>query len=228
MEERLRGGFRQSGRTGLNVKFWRHKHFPWGVTVATIGAIALTPVVLKGLSFLGDDWQSLSNVGQAYGFLSVIFSGAALIGVAISLAYQAHQTNITNEEERRAAHRELVLMSINDPELLACWQPTQSPLPLTLARQLHFTHLIVTQWYADYLLKRVNDDATRVQLELHFRGERARDHWIDRAVGWREFAEATGEVRQIRFVDLMDEAYKNAVAAGPAIAASAYFAPEPG
>lgn len=209
------------------MEFWRNRHFAWGITVATIATVALTPIILKGLSSLGGDWQSLSNVGQAYGFLSVIFSGAALIGVAISLAYQAHQTNISNEEERRAAHRELALMSINDPELLVCWQPSQGPLPLALARQLHFTHLIVTQYYSDYLLKRVNDEATRVQLELHFRGERARDHWVDRSVGWREFAEATGDARQIRFVDLVDEAYENAVAAGPSIAASSYFAPDP-
>ncbi|MEV5873988.1 DUF6082 family protein [Streptomyces sp. NPDC052101] len=210
------------------MEFWRNRHFPWGIAVAAIAIIGLTPAILKGLSFLGDDWQSLSNVGQAYGFLSVIFSGAALIGVAVSLAYQAHQANISNEEERRAAHRELALMSINDPELLVCWQPSQSPLPLALARQLHFTHLIVTQYYSDYLLKRVNGEATRVQLEAHFRGERARDHWGDRSVGWREFAEASGEARQIRFVDLMDEAYEKAVAAGPAIAASSYFAPDPG
>ncbi|MEU2712642.1 DUF6082 family protein [Streptomyces sp. NPDC007205] len=209
------------------MEFWRNRHFAWGIAVATIATVALTPIILKGLSFLGGDWQSLSDVGQAYGFLSVIFSGAALIGVAISLTYQAHQTNISNEEERRAAHRELALMSINDPELLVCWQPSQSPLPLALARQLHFTHLIVTQYYSDYLLKRVNDEATRVQLELHFQGERARDHWVDRSAGWREFAEATGDARQIRFVDLMDEAYENAVAAGPSIAASSYFAPDP-
>jgi hypothetical protein len=213
---------------GRNVDFWQKKYFPWGVAVSTIATVALTPVILKGLSFLGEDWQSLSNVGQAYGFLSVIFSGAALIGVAVSLAYQAHQTNISNEEERRGAHRELALMSINDPELLVCWSPSQSPLPLNLARQLHFTHLIVSQYYSDYLLKRVNDEATRVQLELHFRGERARDHWVDRSIGWREFAEATGDARQIRFVDLMDEAYGNAVAAGPAIAASSYFATDRG
>lgn len=207
--------------------FWRNGRFIWGITIAAIATVALTPIILKGLSFLGGDWQSLGNVGQAYGFLSVIFSGAALIGVAMSLAYQAHQTNISNEEERRAAHRELALMSINDPELLVCWPPSQSPLPLTLARQLHFTHLIVTQYYSDYLLKRVNDEATRVQLELHFRGERARDHWVDRSVGWREFAEATGDARQIRFVDLMDEAYENAVVAGPATTASSYFAADP-
>lgn len=208
------------------MNFWQKRYFPWGVTIATVAVVALTPIVLEGLSFLGEDWQSLSNVGQAYGFLSVIFSGAALVGVAASLAYQAHQTTISNEEERRAAHRELALMSINDPELLVCWSPSQIPLPLGLARQLHFTHLIITQFYSDYLLKRVNDDATRVQLEQHFRGERAREHWVDRSMGWREFAEATGDARQIRFVDLMDEAYAHAVAAGPAIAASAYFAPD--
>jgi hypothetical protein len=207
------------------VNFWQRKYFPWGVTLATVATVALTPTALTGLSFLGEDWQTLSDVGQAYGFLSVIFSGAALVGVAASLAYQAHQTAITNEEERWAAHRELALTSISNPELLVCWPPSESPMSLSLAKQLHFTHLIITQYHSDYLLRRANDNATRVQLEQHFRGERAREHWVDRAVGWREFAEATGHARQIRFVDLMDEAYARAVAAGPATAASSYFAP---
>ncbi|MEU0189857.1 DUF6082 family protein [Streptomyces afghaniensis] len=205
---------------------WQNKHSRL-VIVATIASIPLTPLLLKGLSLLYGDWKSLSDISQAYGFLSVVFSGAALIGVAASITFQARQTSISNEEERRAALRELILTSINNPELLVCWQPSRSALPLTLARQLYFTHLIVIQWYSDYMLKRANDEATRVQLALHFKGERAREHWVDRAAGWREYAEASGDARQIRFVDLMDEAYENAVAAGPPIAASSYFAPSP-
>ncbi|MEV5901895.1 DUF6082 family protein [Streptomyces sp. NPDC052127] len=208
------------------MELWRRKSFLWATAFATIAVIALTPLALKGLSSFQEDWQTLSNVGQAYGFLSVIFSGAALIGVAASIAYQAHQTSIASEEERRAALRELILTSINNPELLVCWQPSRNALPLALTRQLYFTHLIVMQWYSDYLLKRVNDEATRVQLALHFKGERAREHWVDRSVNWREFAEATGDARQIRFVNLMDDEYENAVSAGPPIPASAYFAPD--
>lgn len=205
----------------------RNKYFPWLITFATIATITLTPLLLEALSFLGSDWQSLSNVGQAYGFLSVVFSGAALIGVAASISFQAHQTRISNEEERRAALRELLLASINDPDLLVCWQPSRNPLPPTLAKQLNFTHLIVMQWYSDYILRRMNDNAARVQLALHFRGERARDHWADRSASWRAFAEASGDERQIQFTNLMDEAYERAVTAGPPVAASSFFAPEP-
>lgn len=205
----------------------RSKYFSWVMALGAIAAIALTPPLLKGLSFLGGDWQALSNVSQAYSFLAVIFSGAALIAVAASLSFQAHQTRIANEVEQRAALRELTLASINDPELLVCWQLAQNPLPLTLTKQLNFTHLIVTQWHSDYLLRRMNDEAARVQLALHFRGERARDHWADRSVSWREFAAASKDARQIRFVDLMDAAYENAMAAGPPIAASSHLAPDP-
>jgi hypothetical protein len=208
------------------VALWRNIYSRL-VIVATIAAIPLTPPLLKLLALLNEDWKSLSDVSQAYGFLSVIFSGAALIGVATSIIFQAHQTKISNEEERRAALRELILTSINNPEFLVCWQPSRNALPLALARQLYFTHLIVTQWHSDYVLKRANDEAMRVQLALHFKGERAREHWVDRAAGWREYAEASKDARQIRFTDLMDEAYANSVAAGPPIAASSYFTSEP-
>lgn len=209
------------------MEFREKKYFPLLVAVAAIATIALTPPLLNLLSLIGGDWHSLSDVGQAYGFLSVIFSGAALIGVVVSLSFQAHQTKISNEEERRAALRELILTSINDPDLLVCWAPSGIPLSLALTKQLNFTHLIVMQWYSDYLLKRMNDKAARVQLALHFKGERAREHWADRSMNWREFAEASADEQQIRFVNLMDQEYENAVASGPPIAASAYFAPDP-
>lgn len=205
------------------MEIWRRKSILWITIVATLATIALTPLILKGASLLGGDWQKLSDVSQAFGFLSVIFSGAALIGVAASTAFQAHQTSIANEEERRAALRELLLTSINDPELLVCWQPSRSPMSLTLTKQLNFTHLIVMQWHSDYLLARANDKAMRVQLALHFQGERARDHWVDRSENWRKYAEAWGNERAIRFTDLMDEAYENAVTAGPSISAASYF-----
>ncbi|MFF5017131.1 DUF6082 family protein [Streptomyces sp. NPDC001165] len=194
-----------------------------GLAAVTILLILLTPIMLKFALPFEKDWQSLGNASQAYSGLSVIFSGAALLGVAASLLYQAKQTGITNEEAQREAYRQLLLTTLEHPEFMTCWAPPISPRSASTARKLIFTHLIITQWHTEYLLGRANDAAMRSLLERHFQGELAREHWVDRSTLWREFAEAGGNARAIKFADLMDEAYERAMISGPPVLSSAYF-----
>ncbi|MFC8363000.1 DUF6082 family protein [Streptomyces griseorubiginosus] len=172
---------------------------------------------------LTDDWQSLGAASQAYGALSVIFSGAALIGVAASLIYQARQTGIANEESQRAAYRQLLLTALEYPELMVCWAPPVTRRSANSAKRLLFTHLIVTQWHTEYLLGRANDLVIQRLLERHFQGECAREHWVERSVLWRDVVEAGGNVRAVKFADLMDEALQRAVHSGPPVPSAAYF-----
>ncbi len=193
--------------------------------VAITLAIVMTPFLLQGAASAGWDWDKLSKISQAYGALSVLFSAAALLGVATSLVHQSHQTEIANEEAQRASHRQLLLTSIDDPELAVCWEPFSVAISLAERKQVVFVNLIVNNWYADYRLKRTNDDVVRVVSGTHFRGEVARRHWHLCAESWRLYVEALGERRAIRFVSLLDEAYSQAVAAGPPVPASAYYSP---
>jgi hypothetical protein len=168
------------------------------------------------------DWDELSKVSQAYGALSVLFSAAALLGVVASLAHQSRQIKIANEEAQRASHRQLLLASLEDPDLAACWEPVAVTSPLE-HKQLIFVNLIVSNWYADYRLKRINDETLRVVAELHFKGEAARRHWRLSAANWRSWAETLEGRRPIRFVSLLDEAYSQAVAAGPPVPHDSYY-----
>jgi hypothetical protein len=190
--------------------------------VAAIAVLALAPLILQAAAPAGTDWQRLSNISQSYGSL---FSAAALMGVAVSLAHQSRQTATANEEAQRASHRQLVVMALNDPELMVCWEPPSIEMTPVEAKQIGFANLIISNWSADYSLKRFNDDALRVRLEVHFRGEIARKHWQVGGLGWRRFAEALGDSRGIRFVTLIDEAYAQAVSAGPPRSSSSYYRP---
>ncbi|MFD5373946.1 DUF6082 family protein [Streptomyces griseoincarnatus] len=187
-------------------------------------AVVMTPPLLQWAA-PEEDWDELSKISQSYSALSVIFSALALLGVAMSLSYQAHQTAIANEESQRAGHRQLLLQSLDDPVLAVCWEPLSETISLQERKQVAYVNLLVSDRDADYRLKRTNDDAVRVLAELHFRGEAARRHWHLASSNWRRFAEASGDRRAVRFVQLMDEVYAQSVAAGPPIASASYYSP---
>ncbi|AQS69347.1 DUF6082 family protein [Streptomyces pactum] len=146
--------------------------------------------------------------------------------MAASLTYQARQTKTQNEEAQRAAHRELILVSLDDRDLAVCWDPLPADISLRGRKQIAFVNLIVSSWWVDYRLKRTNDDAVRVTAEGHFRGEAARRHWDVSGANWLAYCEALGERRAVRFVTLMNEAYVRAVADGPPVPTASYFAPD--
>ncbi|MGV9702117.1 DUF6082 family protein [Streptomyces sp. NPDC003483] len=109
----------------------------------------MTPLLLQWAAPGGRDWDELSKISQSYSGLSVLFSAAALLGVVASLVHQSHQTEIANEEAQRAAHRQLLLTSLADPELAVCWEPFAVPLSLRERKQVSFANLIVSNWWAD-------------------------------------------------------------------------------
>ncbi|MFF1305289.1 DUF6082 family protein [Streptomyces sp. NPDC058307] len=198
--------------------------FAWSTAGLVAAAIVgLAPLVLQEIAPAGTNWQTLSDISQTYGTpLSII----ALLGVAMSLAHQSRQTAITYEEAQRASHRELVLMAIEDPELMVCWEPFSIPVTPLEAKQIAYVNLIVHNWMADYMLKRFNDAALRMRMRKLLQGEMGRKHWQNGGAGYRQFAESLGETRLIRFVSLIDEVYAEVAAAGPPRLTSTYFIPD--
>jgi hypothetical protein len=192
--------------------------------LTTIAVLAFAPVLLEVAAPAGTNWQKLSDISQTYGSL---LSAVALLGVAASLAHQSRQTNMSNEEAQRSSHRELVIMAINDPDLMVCWEPPRIAVTHAEFRQIAFYNLILHNAWADYRLKRTNEGELRVRIERFYEGEIARKHWQGWGDGWRRSMEALGDPRSTRFVMLVDEAYTRAVSAGPPRPSSAYFTPSP-
>ncbi|MFD4503299.1 DUF6082 family protein [Streptomyces sp. NPDC058457] len=196
------------------------------VAVGLLTAILLTPLTLEQAAPTHNDWGRLSDVSQTYGALSVPLSAIALLGVAASLAYQARQTKMANEESRRSSHRELLMYTLDNPEFLVCWEPVSGMSSVEM-RRLIFTNMIVSNWHSDYLLQRWSDQEARATLGFHFQGAVARSHWEKTASSWRQVVEASGDARRIHFVKLVDESYAEAETAGPGVSPEAYFtAPE--
>ncbi|KAA0930444.1 DUF6082 family protein [Streptomyces apricus] len=206
----------------MTQSFVRHRKTLMKITtvLTAVATLGLAPLLIQALSPTRTDWQRLSDISQIYGSL---VSAIALVGVAVSLAYQAHQATTLQEETQRASHRQLVTMALNDPDLMVCWEPMSAEVTLLEAKQIGFVNLIISNWSADYRLKRFNEAQLRRRLEVHFRGEMARKHWQVGGAGWRLSAEAAGESRLLRFVSLIEESYEQAVAAGPPHPSSAYF-----
>ncbi|WP_256340494.1 DUF6082 family protein [Streptomyces sp. 2231.1] len=186
-----------------------------------------TPFLLDVLAPEDLNWGRLSDVSQTYGALSVLFSAAALAGVAASLWYQARQTQIAQEAARRDAHRELIILALGDPSLLACWEPPHASMTAIRRKQVLFTNLIVTNWESDFRLGNLSEAALRDMLDGHFQGEIAREHWVTGGNGWRVSAELSADPMRRQFVRVADERYAQALASGPPVSADEYFANAP-
>ncbi|QKZ20929.1 DUF6082 family protein [Streptomyces chartreusis] len=197
----------------------------WLAGVAAFIVILATPFLLESVAPDGHNWERLSSISQTYSAMSVLFSAAALLGVVVSIRHQAKQTNIANEEAQRAWHRELVLFLVQHPELRPATDAPRVPTTELQARQMMISNLFLASWHSDYLLHRSNSQRLRVTLQLHFRSALAREHWARASTTWRQTAETHSNPRHVGFVDLVDEAYAAAVAAGPGVPPEAFCAP---
>ncbi|MFF7984853.1 DUF6082 family protein [Streptomyces sp. NPDC007901] len=198
----------------------------WSVGVlASLGTILATPFTLRSLAPKGTDWERLSAVSQTYGAVSVLISAAALVGVAVSLAYQGRQTRIQNEEAHRSAHRELVLLTLSDPAYEVCWEPPNTSMTREKWKQLLVANLIVSMWSTDYKLGLMDSHLARSVLQDYFRGEVGRAYWHNSGPSWHRYFANSRDKHEREFLGLAEEAYRSAVAAGAPVPTSAYFLP---
>ncbi|MFI8265832.1 DUF6082 family protein [Streptomyces sp. NPDC085665] len=194
-----------------------------GALVAFAGGVAITPFVLNLIAPSTLDWNRLSDISQSYGAVSLVISAAALLGVVTSIAFQAKQARLEGEQTFRAAHRELTMLTLTDSALLRCWEPPRTPMTEARWKQLIVTNLIVSMWASDHHLGRLNDNALRVVLGAHFRGEVARVHWDNSGPMWRDHMAALEDPRRLHFVELVDEVYRHAVETGPPVLDREFF-----
>ncbi|CAM5715881.1 hypothetical protein SALBM135S_09758 [Streptomyces alboniger] len=197
------------------------------VILISLAIITATPLLLSNLAPSGMNWDRLSNISQTYGALSVFFSAAALIGVVLSIAHQARQIRIQNEESHRSAHRELTLLTLDDPAFLVCWEPPNTAITQERWRQLLVSNLIVSMWSSDFKLHLYDAHTMRAILRDYFRGEIGRAYWMNSGPLWHRMTESGSDRRLHDFVRIADETYAAAVASGPAVLPAAYFAPPP-
>jgi hypothetical protein len=189
----------------------------FAAVAGVLGLILLSPLMLRGIDSLGGaDWTRLSEIGQTYGAASAILSALALGGVAVSLFFQARQARAQQIQVVREYYRELVRMTLDNPEVyLPCHRPIKLPgLDLHGKRQHLFVRLRMN--YAAMASEvGVMDESTlrRDLLEGLFQGTAGREYWQE--ARHRLLVSRRRATR--RFVRIVDEEYSKAIAAGPPV-----------
>ncbi|MER5507756.1 DUF6082 family protein [Streptomyces sp. NPDC002766] len=200
---------------------WRQKSLTRAlVGITIIFALMLAPLLIIKIAPSGTDWGKLSDVSQVY---AAVLSAIAVLGVAAALTYQARQTDLAHAEAARIYHRELLMATLNDPTLMSCWAPDFTALSAEEARRIIFVNLIVSEWFTQYQLHELTDEAVLVLFSSQFRGEVARKHWEMSRGPRRKLHEAEGDLRGLKFVSIVDTAFAQATAEGPATPPGAYF-----
>lgn len=133
------------------------------ITVFFVILILLSPFVSYYLAGYAVDWATLSNVGQSYGVVATILSGAALIGVVTTVGLQRKQTRIIAEQALRQAHVELMREAWTDLTLLQALEIVPEG-KRDLARQFafvnaHFMYLRMGLLYGHVSAQEIEDAA---------------------------------------------------------------------
>jgi uncharacterized BrkB/YihY/UPF0761 family membrane protein len=92
-----------------------------------IALIGISPIALGVFHGGTGRWERLSFIGQTYGAASAIVSVLALVGIVLTLSYQAREAKLAREETRRQAVGDLLRMAMEDPDLDECWGPVPPP-----------------------------------------------------------------------------------------------------
>ena len=185
-------------------------------TAGILDLVLLSPLLMRQLGMLrGVDWARLSNIGQTYGAASAILSALALGAVAVSLLVQARQTKVQQVQAVRGFHLELLRTTLDDPSVyMPCWGWSLDMAEVARKRQQIFTIMMMNYERMGYEVGVIPELSLRgVFLADMFQSEVGRQYWSHARSVW---SLALGESRQgRRFVQIVEDEYNRAVAAGP-------------
>jgi hypothetical protein len=159
-----------------------------------------------------------SRVSQFYMAISASASSLALVGVAISLLYQARAGHTAREQAIRSLQQQLIKMQMDDPTLMtAMGAPWGLPIPAESARiRDHlYIHMWATFWAGNYAVGELNAAAVRgvASVEL-FSSSAGRTYWAN----VRERILSTTEGKYLRFARIVDDEYQKVIASNAPVA----------
>jgi Family of unknown function (DUF6082) len=180
--------------------------------LTAICVIALTPLALTGLQGLSKEWAKLSNVGQAYGAVSALISSLALVGVVVSLLFQARAGRTAREQSIRTLQQQLIRMEMEDPALMsAVGAPWGLPIPPESAkiREHLYIHMWTSFWAGNYVVGEMTDPAVRKMARGELLNSIAgRTYWAN----IRDNVLSTNEGKYRHFALIVDEEYRKVMA----------------
>lgn len=164
-------------------------------------AIILSPYLLVAVGDHPADWEKISDIGQAYGGISAILSGFALIAVTVSLLFQRRQIAADRAYADRQRHFELVKMAFEDPSLIQVVEHDLSAEPD--ARERMYANMWMGFWHASWSHGGMSDDALSYHLGEMFKSPTAWRWWAQVGPIWR----LSGSRRDRAFLELAMRAW---------------------
>ncbi|WP_433444542.1 DUF6082 family protein [Nonomuraea sp. CA-141351] len=197
------------------MKQWaRHTTITLALLVATfcVGLVLLaSPVFLRDFTMLvpANDWELLSNIGQAYGPAATILTALSLIGIAYSAIMQARSVRVASQQTWRMLHLEMIRLTLDDPALIqadgSAWSGAQDDF---MTRLTLTANAWTSQWYAMYALGMIRDEEMRHVASYYFKGELGREHWKATSKHYRANAYSR---RNRTFCRIMDKELEESV-----------------
>ena len=169
------------------------------VLILAIALIGASPLALDLFGGETPHWERLSFIGQTYGAASALLAVLALIGVTLSLIFQARESRATREQAFRASNSEMLKMAMDDPAYAECWGGVLEPGNLTEQRQSMYVNMILTQWEMGYETGAVGETHIRALAAQLFEGRVPWEFWRRT----RELRIKTAESRRARRFQLM-------------------------
>lgn len=112
-------GLPQLEMTGPGAQFARWPRGSWVLASMPQNRSAFRHVQAKQRPEVGTDrdWLLAANIGQAYGAVSAVLSGLALLGGAWSIRFQVKDHVAMRHQVARTQHFRLLELTLEDPEL---------------------------------------------------------------------------------------------------------------
>ncbi|CAL9455108.1 hypothetical protein SUDANB95_02507 [Actinosynnema sp. ALI-1.44] len=187
------------------------------LAAVVLGVILASPLALAAAANVdfpssgAIDWTRVGNIGQAYGGVSAVLAGLALITVTVSLVLQHRQTRTAQIQAVRTMHMELFRMAYDHPELQRCWAKSVD-VPSELWRQRTYQNLVFMYLSTGFDVGLVSERNLHRMAGNRFTTEFGREYWRTAAPAWRLDAR---KGKRRAFVDTVDAAYREAVQSPP-------------
>ncbi|MEV0402991.1 DUF6082 family protein [Actinoallomurus sp. NPDC050550] len=177
------------------------------IILTAVALIGISPIALGVFHGATNKWERFSFIGQTYGAASAIVSVLALVGIVVTLSYQAREAKLAREETRRQAVGDLLKMAMEDPDLDECWGPVPSPDDPRTRKQLLYTNMIIAEWSLSFETRALPEVRLRAIANEMFQGRVGRHYWKSA----REARLSTSaNSRERRFHEILDEEYQRA------------------
>ncbi|AYN41618.1 hypothetical protein D9753_25135 [Streptomyces dangxiongensis] len=143
----------------------------------SMGLVVVSPLALPALDGNGENWERIGNIAQAYGAVSALLSGLAVVGVVVSLVLQAREAKAARVQNTRTMHMEFSRLAIENPEYLDCWGGPDASRTVLLRRQHMYVNLVVSHWEMWFELGDLTDHWLASMCDEIFAGEIGRSFW---------------------------------------------------